>query len=100
MGRSAEDDRKAEMGNHAEALLSALTESTEDPIWAVDLNYRNIFLNRALRESIAKDDSNWVELGMTAQGGLLPERAAFWSPLYDRALADGPFRAEHTLLDG
>jgi PAS domain S-box-containing protein len=37
---------------------------------------------------------------MRPQDLLPPERAALWTPLYERALAEGPFRVEYSLADG
>ncbi|MFZ1083548.1 MAG: PAS domain S-box protein [Terracidiphilus sp.] len=83
-----------------EANLSALIESTSDLIWAVDLDYRKVVFNRALKENVEGNFGTKVEPGMRAEDDLPPERAALWKPLYDRALRDGPYRTEYLLVDG
>ena len=88
------------MRNQAEANLLALIESTEDLIWSVDLDYRLIAFNEALRQHIE------TTFGVRPQPGMLPadfvpvERAEFLPPLYKRALTQGSFRTEFSLADG
>ena len=84
----------------AEATLAALIESTDDIIFAVDLEYRMGISNHALREHMEKNLGLQVESGMTTEDDLHPEKAEIWIPLYDRALAEGPFRTEYILADG
>jgi diguanylate cyclase (GGDEF)-like protein/PAS domain S-box-containing protein len=93
--RRAEDELKK-----AEANLSALIESTHDLIWAVDLEYRKVVFNRALKKNLEENFGSRVEPGMRAEETLPPERAALWKPLYDRALHEGPYRTEYSLVDG
>ena len=88
------------MRDQAQAYLSALTESTHDLIWAVDLDYRKVFFNDAFRQNIENSYGTHVEVGMRAEDDLPPERAALWAPLYDRVLREGPFRTEYSLVDG
>jgi PAS domain S-box-containing protein len=88
------------MRNQAKANLSALIESTEDLIWSVDLDYRKVVFNRALKENIEGNFGTRVEVGTNASDDLPPERATLWAPLYDRALAEGPYRTEYSLADG
>jgi diguanylate cyclase (GGDEF)-like protein/PAS domain S-box-containing protein len=88
------------MRTQAEANLAALIESTEDLIWSVDLDYRLMTFNRALRENIEKNFRIQIAAGMTPQEFLPPERAKLWPPLYERALKDGAFRTEYLLADG
>jgi len=99
-GKAEPGARRAEMRNQAEANLLALIESTEDLIWSVDLDYRKIVFNRALRENVENNFGTRVEAGMRAEDVLPPERAALWTPFYDRALAEGPFRTQYALVDG
>jgi diguanylate cyclase (GGDEF)-like protein/PAS domain S-box-containing protein len=88
------------MGNHAEANLSALIESTEDHIWSVDLNYALTLFNRAFHRHIEQIYGVQAAVGMHPVDLFLPERAAIWPQLFKRALTEGPFRIEHPLLDG
>ena len=88
------------MHNQAEANLLALIESTEDLIWSVDLEFRLIIFNRALRESIEGAFGAKVEAGLRAEDLLPPERAALWRAMYERALAEGSYRAELELAAG
>jgi diguanylate cyclase (GGDEF)-like protein/PAS domain S-box-containing protein len=88
------------MGNRAEANLSALFESTDDLIWSVDLDYRLIAFNRALRTSIFDKFGAQVKPGMRLEEVLPAEKAALWPPMYARALAEGHYRAEYPMLDG
>jgi hypothetical protein len=89
------------MGPHrAEANLSALIESTEDLIWSVDLNYRLLTFNRAFYDNIQRNFGVRSAVGMRAEDLLPPERAELWRPLYERALSEGPFRLEYSLVDG
>ena len=84
----------------AEANLRALIESTGDPIWSVDLNHGLLTFNRVLYDNIEQNFGVRSAVGMRPEDLLPPERAALWPPLYQRALSEGPFRVEYSLLDG
>jgi len=85
---------------HAEANLRALIESTGDPIWSVDLNYGLLTFNQALYDHIEQNFGVRI-CGGDAAGGLAAARtSALWPPLFQRALSEGPFRAEYSLADG
>src|SRR5271157_3343292 len=86
------------MSNQAEANLAALIESTEDLIWSVDLDYRLITFNRALRENIKETFGVQLAAGMRLHELLPPERAGLWPPFYERVLHEGPFRIEYSLI--
>jgi PAS domain S-box-containing protein len=83
-----------------EANLSALIESTEDLIGSFDLEYRLLTFNQALNANINWNMDIQAVVGMRLEEWLPPERYALWPPMFDRALAEGPFRTEYTLLDG
>jgi PAS domain S-box-containing protein len=85
---------------HAEANLRALLESTDDLIWAVDLNYRLLTFNSAAYKAIQGSSGVRAAVGMRPEELLSPARAALWPPLFERALSEGPFRAEYSLPDG
>ena len=91
---------KVKMPHQAEANLSALIESTHDLIWSVDLEYRLITFNRALQNDIQKTFGVRVAVGMRFHEALSPDRAVLWPPFYERALSEGPFRAESMLTSG
>ncbi len=86
--------------HQAEEHLAALIESTEDLIWSVDLNYRLLTFNRAWYKTFERSFGVRAAVGMGPEDLFPPERAALWPPLYERALTKGPFRVEHSLLDG
>jgi PAS domain S-box-containing protein len=88
------------MRTDAEANLAALIESTEDLIWSVDLDYRLLTFNQAVRDDIQGNFGVRAEVGMRPEDLLPPAVAALWPPLFDRALSEGPFRAEYPLVDG
>jgi PAS domain S-box-containing protein len=88
------------MRTDAEANLAALIESTEDLIWSVDLHYGLLTFNRAFRDNIQGNFGIRPALGMRPVDLLPPARAALWPPLFERALAEGPFRVEYSLADG
>ncbi len=87
------------MPYQAQANLTALIESTEDLIWSVDLNYRLITFNQALQRAFEVGYGIKIESGMSPRNFLPPEKAALFPPLYQRALSEGPFRAEYILGD-
>jgi PAS domain S-box-containing protein len=87
------------MGHQAEANLLALIESTEDPIWSVDLSFQLIAFNRAFARRVEQDFSMEPAVGMSAEG-CLPPLDAPWPSLYGRALTEGPFRKEFTFATG
>jgi diguanylate cyclase (GGDEF)-like protein/PAS domain S-box-containing protein len=86
--------------SQAVANLSALIESTADFIWSVDRNYRLITFNGELKRTFEASFGITPVAGMLPGDLLPPERAAVFPPLYERALADGPFRVEYTTVDG
>ncbi len=98
--RASPGSGKVAMRNQAEANLSALIESTEDLIWSVDLNYGLTLFNRAFQRHIEQVYGVRVAVGMRPEDLPLPERTAPWPQLFRRALSEGPFRIEYSLLDG
>ena len=82
----------------AEADLSALIESTRDLIWSVDLDYRMTTYNGALRQNIRETFGVELKSGMRHYELLPPERAALWPEFYARAISEGPFRVEYSLI--
>ena len=90
----------ASVSGYAAAHLGSLMESTQDLIWAVDLNYRLVSFNKALRDAFARGYGVEIAAGMTPRDLLPPEKAAFFPPLYEKALREGPCAAEYRLADG
>jgi two-component system cell cycle sensor histidine kinase/response regulator CckA len=93
-------ERDGNARHDAEANLSALIESTQDLIWSVDLNYGLLTFNRALEQTFEHTHGVRLAVGMRPEDVLPAARAALWPPLYNRALSEGPFRTEYSLLDG
>jgi diguanylate cyclase (GGDEF)-like protein/PAS domain S-box-containing protein len=85
----------------ASAHLRALLESTRDLIWSVDREFRLVMHNRACADHLKKVYGDNVPLlGARAHDRLPPDRAAFFTSLYERALVSGPFRVEYQLSGG
>jgi PAS domain S-box-containing protein len=84
----------------ATAHLAALIESTQDVIWSVDLNHRLVTFNDVPSGAFARRFGVKVAAGMTPRDLLPPEKAAFFPPLYEKALREGPCSAEYRLDDG
>jgi PAS domain S-box-containing protein len=82
------------------AHLAALLESTQDLIWSVDLNHRLVTFNKALSDAFVRGYGAKIAAGMTPRDLLPPEKAAFFPPLYEKALDEGPCSAEYRLEDG
>ena len=84
----------------AEANLAALIESSEDPIWSVDLEHRLVTFNNALQRNCEGSFGVRAVFGMRPQDFPPIARGDIWPPLYDRALAEGPFRIEFATSNG
>lgn len=98
--RATVDSAGMENQNRVEAYLSALIESAEDLIWSVDLDYRLVLFNRAFEQLARKVHGDAIAVGYRPTDRLPAEKAAEWQRFYDRALADGSFRIEHSAGDG
>jgi diguanylate cyclase (GGDEF)-like protein/PAS domain S-box-containing protein len=83
------------MPYQAEAILSALIESTDDFVWSVDLNFGLLTFNRAMRQNFEINFGKKPGVGMRPEELLPAELAANWPPLYKRALSEGPIRVEY-----
>jgi PAS domain S-box-containing protein len=98
-GKDITERKSAEIAlRKAEADLTALIESTRDLVWSVDLDYRLTTFNGALRQNIEETFGVQLEMGMRHHELLPPERAALWPPFYARAISEGPFRIEYSLI--
>jgi PAS domain S-box-containing protein/diguanylate cyclase (GGDEF)-like protein len=83
-----------------EAYLSALIDSTEDYIWAVDLDFRFVTFNRATALSFEGHFGKPLSAGRRHEEQLPLESRATWAGFYQRAISEGPFQTEHTFSDG
>ena len=90
----AQDAASVTPHHQAAANLYALIESTEDLIWSVDLNYGILTFNSALQRHLERYFGTQIAIGKRPEDLLPPERAAIWLTLFQRAIAQGPFRAE------
>ena len=98
-GKDITERKKAESElRNAEADLTALIESTRDLVWSVDLDYRLTTFNGAMRQNIEETFGVRLEIGMRQYEVLPPERAALWPSFYARAISEGPFRVEYSLI--
>jgi PAS domain S-box-containing protein len=97
---SRERSQENQPSAFADAHLAALVENNEDLIWSVDLNFRLDSFNKALSDAFARDYGAKIAAGMTPRDLLPPEKAAFFPPLYEKALSEGPCAAEYRLADG
>lgn len=88
------------MSIQAEAILSALIDSTKDLIWSVDLDGRLTAFNRAWQQLCDETHGVLPAVGMRLEDFLPPEHAAFWLSLWERARTDGSVRIEQRLPDG
>ena len=94
VNKASQDTGTVAVHSQAEANLSALIESTEDFIWSIDLSYRLLTFNRSLQRHIKSTFGTDAAIGKRPEDLLPAERAAIWPPLFERALVEGPFRAE------
>jgi diguanylate cyclase (GGDEF)-like protein/PAS domain S-box-containing protein len=98
-GKDITERKKAENElRTAEADLTALIESTRDLVWSVDLDYRLTAFNGALRQNIEETFGVRLEIGMRHYELFPPERAVLWQQFYARAISEGPFRIEYSLI--
>jgi diguanylate cyclase (GGDEF)-like protein/PAS domain S-box-containing protein len=84
----------------AEANLAALFESTTDMIWSVDQQGRLQAFNQAFRKACLLTFHLEPTLSQAFHTQFPPERAARWQAFYERALHEGPFHIEYTMLAG
>jgi diguanylate cyclase (GGDEF)-like protein/PAS domain S-box-containing protein len=91
---------EAPMRTDAEANLLALIDSTEDMWGSVDLDYRIIVFNKKYQQYIQASLGVTIAEGMNPADFVPPERAVRWPVIFQRALTQGPFRDEYSLLDG
>ena len=88
------------MPYRAEAILSALIESTEDFVWSVDRSFGLLTFNRALRQHNEASFGITPQVGMSPEQLLPPQIAANWPPLYARAMAEGTIRTDYRFVNG
>jgi diguanylate cyclase (GGDEF)-like protein/PAS domain S-box-containing protein len=88
------------MPKQAKASLFALIESSEVPIWSVDLEHRLLIFNSAMQRACERNLGVCAAVGMRPQDSPLFARGEFWPPLYNRAVSQGPFRIEFQTSTG
>jgi PAS domain S-box-containing protein len=85
---------------NSRANISALIESVTDLIWSVDRKHRLLTFNSAVNEHFRRNYGTEARLGLIFEDLLPPERVVEWTPLYERAMAEGPFLEEYIAIDG
>jgi PAS domain S-box-containing protein len=73
----------------AAAHLSAIFESTPDPLWSVDLDFVLVKFNHAFVRYFETARGIRPEIGMTIAQLVEPGREAFWISNYEKVLAKG-----------
>jgi PAS domain S-box-containing protein len=97
---SREKPQEDQPSAFATAHLAALIESTQDLIWSVDLNHRLLTFNNVLSGAFVRGLGAKIAAGITPRDLHQPEKAAFFPPLYEKALREGRFSADYRLEDG
>lgn len=77
-----------------------MIESVNDPIWSVGLDGRLTFFNSACRQAFQVPQTSPSSAASTLVDWPHSEQEAVFSSHYERALAEGHFRAEYTTHDG
>lgn len=78
-----------------EANLKALIESTTDHIWSVDLGFRLMTVNSAVRNYVKEAYGLEMRVGDRLQNALPAERIPFWEELCQRTLREGCVATEY-----
>ncbi len=81
------------------ADLLALIESSAEPIWSVDLEFKVLTFNRAFDAELMRSFGLDGKVGRPPEA-LPAEQAAGWRSHYERVLAEGHFSIEHRCPDG
>jgi diguanylate cyclase (GGDEF)-like protein/PAS domain S-box-containing protein len=82
------------VSHQPQAQPATLNDGTEVLLGSVDLEYRLLTLNSALRRYIEHHFGVTPCPGMRVEDCLAPEHAALWPPLFEQALSQGPFCTE------
>jgi PAS domain S-box-containing protein len=85
---------------NAEAHLEALIQSSDDPIWSVDLDFGIVTVNLASQRFLESGLGFKAQIGARPEDLVSPAEAAIWTGFYRRALAEGSLRVEHVLPSG
>jgi len=102
LASGGESSRANEALDQARATLTAIIESTEDLIWAVDAQHFGLLMfNHGLRDYFLRQRGMAVALGQRPED-LLPteEFVRVWREYYGRALRDGPYMTEYAVYGG
>ena len=84
----------------AEANFAALIESTGELIWSIDQQFRLLAFNRAFQSYLLATFQVEARVGLDVLALSAPEKTAPWRGFYERALREGPFQSEMTLISG
>jgi diguanylate cyclase (GGDEF)-like protein/PAS domain S-box-containing protein len=84
----------------AEANLKALIESTTDPIWSVDMDFRLLAANATVRRYIQDVYGTDLQIGDPVSAAMPPADSALWEEFYRRALENGHYQTEYNFPSG
>ncbi len=84
----------------SQANLSALIESTNDLIWSVDLHHALVTHNSRFQQYLKQVYGSEARIGAGPQELFGKGDAGKWDLMYDRAVAEGPYRLEFKMPDG
>ena len=79
---------------YGDADLAALIDSTDDPLWSVDMNYALVAANLAARRAIEGRHGTEARRGMRPEELLPADEAASWTLFYELTLAKGSFQVQ------
>ncbi len=95
-----EQRRSEEAAAKAQAQILAVMNSTKDLIWSVDPERHGLLTwNKGLKDHFLRSDIE-VALGKTPEELLPPDFAVRWHEMYARALQEGFFTTEYTVVTG
>jgi len=99
-GEPWEIQETGRMRIQAEDNLSALIESSNDPIWSVDRQFRLLTFNSAFQKHLERNFGVRAAAGM-GPGDFPPHAGGdTWAGFYERALTEGPYRTEFRISNG
>ncbi|MHC1730287.1 MAG: PAS domain S-box protein [Syntrophobacteraceae bacterium] len=83
------------------AQIVAVVDSTNDFIWSVDpLEFGVLTWNRAFGDYFLKGRGIGLRVGMTPEELVPPEFVPLWKGMFERALQEGHFVTEYTVVAG
>ena len=83
------------------AQILAVVNSTNDFIWSVDpVNFGVVTWNKAFGDYFLKTRGIELRVGMTPEQLVPPEFVPRWNEMFERALREGPYVTEYTVVAG